>query len=318
MKVVVVGAGAVGGYYGAVLAKSGEEVSLIAKGPHVKTMREKGLRVESVPGDFFLPARSFRASEDPAEVGPVDLIFFSVKTYDTEAAARSLPALLGPGTAILTVQNGVDNADRILRALAPRTPPVLPGAVYIEATLKAPGHIVQSGGTRRLVFGELNGQRTQRAEAILRCLERAGVPCELVPDIEEALWAKFLFICPLSGLTAITGRGLRALLDLPETRDLFVGAIREVEAVARARGVRLSKDAFEKTLAFAEGLQDMRSSLQKDLEAGRPLEIESLSGAMVRLGREAGVSTPIHRVLYACLKAQDPGGESQSRGGLNP
>ena len=317
MKVAIVGAGAVGGYYGAVLAKSGEEVAFIARGAHLEAMQQKGLQVDSVPGDFLLPAANFTATENPADVGPVDLVFFSVKTYGTEAAARSIPPLLGPETVILTVQNGVDNVDRILQALAPLNPPALAGAVYIEATLKAPGHIVQGGGPRRLVFGELDGRITQRGKTILESMERAEIPCEFVSDIEEALWTKFLYICPMSGLTAVTGRGIRAILDLPETRALFVEAMQEVDALARARGVTLPKDAGEKTLAFADGLPDMRSSLQKDLEAGRPLEIESLSGAVVRLGEEAGVQTPIHRVLYACLKAQDPGGQAQ-RSQRNP
>lgn len=308
MKIAVMGAGAVGSYYGGLLARSGEEVHLIGRGEHVRAMRKTGLRVESsAEEDFTLPLDSVRATDDAREVGPVDWVLFVVKGPDTAAAASALPALLGAQTVVLTVQNGVDSAERISEVLAREgaRADILPGAVYIEATLTSPGVVRHGAGPRRLVFGERNGALTPRAEAVRGTFERTGIPVELTGQIEAALWSKFLFICPMSGITAMTRKGLRAVLDLPETRAVFHSAVREVEAVARARGVDLPPDAVEGVMAFSEGLPDMRSSLQKDLEAGNPLEIESLAGATVRLGREAGVPTPIHDIFYACLKAQD-------------
>ncbi|MBI2880732.1 MAG: 2-dehydropantoate 2-reductase [Candidatus Tectomicrobia bacterium] len=316
MKVAVMGAGAVGSYYGGLLARAGEEVHLVGRGEHVRAVRERGLRVESPSeGDFSLPPEAVRATEDPGEVGPADWVFFAVKGPDTERAASALPPLLRSGTFILTVQNGVDSAERIAGVLARggARPDVLPGAVYIEATLVSPGVVRHAGGPRRLVFGERTGAPTPRAEAVREVFGRTGVPVELTERIEAALWSKFLYICPMSGMTAVTRRGLRAILDLPETRALYHSALREVEAVARARGVDLPPDAVQRVIAFSDGLPDMRSSLQKDLEADKPLEIESLAGAAVRLGKEAGVPTPIHDILYACLKLQDPGASANGR-----
>ncbi|MFQ5692154.1 MAG: 2-dehydropantoate 2-reductase [Nitrospinota bacterium] len=310
MKIAVMGAGAVGSYYGGLLARAGEEVRLIGRGGHLRAMRERGLRVESSVEDAFsLPPDSVRATEDTRGLDPVDLVLFAVKGPDTEAAVSLLPPLLGEETAVLTVQNGVDSAEGIAEALARagRSADILPGAVYIEATIVSPGVVRHGTGPRRLVFGERDGALTPRAEAIRDAFARTGVPVELTERIEAALWSKFLYICPMSGITAMTRKGLRAVLDLPDTRAVYHAAVREVEAVARARGVDLPPDAVEGVMAFSEGLPDMRSSLQKDLEAGKPLEIEALAGAAVRLGREAGVPTPVHDIFYACLKAQDPG-----------
>lgn len=311
VKITVLGAGAIGSYYGALLARSGEEIHLIGRGNHVRAMRESGLRVESPSaGDFRLPPESVRATEDARGVGPVDWVLFAVKGPDTKDAAASLSPLLGSDTFILTVQNGVDSAEQLSEALAGEgvRADILPGAVYIEATLVSPGLVRHGSGPRRLVFGERDGRPTDRAERVRDTFHRTGIPVEMAEDIDAALWAKFLYICPMSGMTAMTRKGLRAVLDLPESRALYESAVREVEAVARARGVSLPGDIVDTVMAFSEGLTDMRSSLQKDLEAGKPLEIDSLAGAAGRLGREAGVPTPIHDVIYACLKAQDHGG----------
>ncbi len=217
--------------------------------------------------------------------------------------------MLGSDTFILTVQNGVDSAERLSEALAGEgvRADILPGAVYIEATLVSPGLVRHGSGPRRLVFGERDGRPAERAERVRDAFHRTDIPVEMAEDIDAALWAKFLYICPMSGMTAMTRKGLRAVLDFPESRALYESAVREVEAVARARGVSLPGDIVDTVMAFSEGLTDMRSSLQKDLEAGKPLEIDSLAGAAVRLGREAGVPTPIHDVIYACLQAQDHG-----------
>ncbi|MFQ5913249.1 MAG: ketopantoate reductase family protein [Nitrospinota bacterium] len=315
MKIVVMGAGAVGSYYGGLLARSGEEVHLIGRGDHIRAMQEKGLRVESVvDGEFSLPPEFVRATENAQQVGPADWVLFAVKGPDTVAAASALPALLDSRTVVLTVQNGVDSAERISELLTRKGAgaPVLPGAVYLEATLTSAGVVRHGAGPRRLVFGERDGAFTPRAEAIREAFDRTAIPVELTDRIEVALWSKFLYICPMSGMTAMTRKGLRAILDLPETRSVYLSAIREVEAVARGRGVNLPPDAVDQVMAFSEGLRDMRSSLQKDLEAGKPLEIDSLAGATVRLGGQAKVPTPVHDVVYACLKAQDLGAQASA------
>jgi 2-dehydropantoate 2-reductase len=313
MKIAVMGAGAIGSYYGALLARAGEDVHLIGKGEHVRAMRENGLRVESVPdpveGSFSLSSDAVHPTDDSRDVGIADWVLFAVKGPDTESAAASLAPVLGEETFILTVQNGVDSAERISGVLARHgfSADVLPGSVYIETTVVSPGVVRHVGAPRRLVFGEKDGKVTARAEQVHQAFERTGIPVELTENVELSLWTKFLYICPMSAMTAVTGKGLRAVLDLPETKKFFEAAVREVGAVARARGIDLPGDAVDNVMAFSDGLPDMRSSLQKDLEEGRPLEIESLAGATSRLGKEAGVPTPLHDFIYACLKVQDPG-----------
>ena len=313
MKIAVMGAGAVGAYYGALLARLGEEVHLIGRGNHIRAMRDSGLRVEGPDEggarNFHLPPEAVNATEHSGGIGSVDWVLFVVKGPDTREAAAALPSLLSDATFVLTLQNGVDSAERIAAILAEKgtRADILSGAVYIEATLVSPGVVRHVGGPRRMVFGEADGSISSRAERVRDLLERTGIPVELAEDIASTLWSKFLYICPMSGMTAMTRKGLRGVLDFPETRGLYFSAIREVEAVARACGVNLPADAVDTVIAFSEGLTDMRSSLQKDLEAGKPLEIDSLAGAAVRLGKAAGVPTPIHDIIYACLKAQDPG-----------
>ncbi len=298
MKIAVMGSGGVGGYFGGLLARNGEEVTFIARGAHLEAIQRNGLEVQSVPGDFRVRAA---ATHDPASVGPVDLVFFAVKGYDTEAAGEQIRPLVGPGTTILCVQNGVDNEEKLERLLGAGR--VLGGVVHILSTIAAPGVIRQTAGPRTLKLGELDGRVTSRAERLLDVFKRAGILVELSAQIQVDLWEKFLFICAQGGVTALARLSIGEILACPETTALYRGVMAEIAAVGRARRVRLPEDAVERAMTFARSLQPhMRSSLAHDLNQGNRLEVESLAGAVVRYGREAGVPTPLNFAIYASLK----------------
>ncbi len=298
------GTGGIGGYYGALLARAGHHVFCVARGEHLKAIQEKGLRVESVPGNFTVRPR---ATADPAAIGPMDLILFGVKTYDTDAAARAMRPMLGEGTTILTLQNGVDNAERIAAAVGPGQ--VLPGAAFIFSHIAAPGLIRQTAGPRKIVFGEPDGARTPRAEAILAACRAAEIVAELTDRIAGVLWEKWAYICAQGGLTALTRLTLGEIRACGETWAFYRGVIEEIVAVAAARGIGLSPGVVEGILDQAAQLEPhARSSLYNDLAAGRRLEIEALNGTVVRYGREAGVPTPLNLAIYASLKPYEAGG----------
>lgn len=298
MRVAVVGSGGIGGYFGALLVRAGVEVTFLARGAHLAAMRERGLEIQSVPGNF---AVRVDATHDPAGLGQPDLILFAVKGYDTAEAAALLRPAVGPATALLSLQNGVDN-EEILQDVLGRER-VLGGVVHILSTISAPGVIAQTAGPRRITFGELDGRRTERVERIFQLLSGAEIPTRVSADIRVDLWEKFLFICAHGGVTAITRLGIGEILACPETAALYRAVMEEIGGVARGKGIPLPHDAVERALAFAGSLAPaMRSSLAHDLERGHRLEIETLPGAVVRYGREAGVPTPLCQMLYACLK----------------
>ncbi len=299
MKVAILGAGAVGGYYGALLARSGHDVTFIARGAHLAALRERGLRVESVHGDFEItPAQ---ATDDPATVGPVELVLVTVKSYDLDGAAAAGRPLIGPGTLALPLLNGLDAADRLAAAWGPGH--VLAGLTHISAAVAAPGVIRQVSPVRRITFGERHGHPTSRTERIRDVLAAAGAEIVLTPAVAAALWEKFLFIASISAVCCLARRPMGPVLATPETRQLYVDALREVEAVARARGVALPPDVVERTLRLTEGFGPRtRPSLLAALDAGQRLELEAMSGTVVGYGREAGVPTPVHSVAYAALK----------------
>jgi len=302
MRIAVIGAGGVGGYFGGLLAKAGQDVSFVARGEHLRAMRERGLRVRSMHGDFELP--SVRATDRPDELEPADLVLFTVKTYDTDSAAESIRPIVRPGTAVLTFQNGVDNPEQIDRVLGAGT--AMGGTVHIETTIAEPGVIAQTSPMRRVVFGELDGRRTERAEQIRDAFDAAGLEPTLSEDIRKALWEKFLFIVGMSGLTTLTRSPAGALLAVPEVSELLSGAFAETAAVAAAEGVGLDPDPVGRMMAFARGLKPaMKSSMLRDLERGRRLEVESINGTIVRLGRAHAIPTPVNACIYACLKLED-------------
>jgi 2-dehydropantoate 2-reductase len=237
MRVAVVGAGGIGGFFGGLLARAGEDVTFIARGANLEAIRERGLAVKSrFVGDFTVKAR---ATDDPAEIGPVDVVLFCVKAYDLETAAARMRPLIGPGTVVLPLQNGIDSAERIGRLVTPDA--VIGGVAGVSAVLEAPG-VIDHRGSDRIHFGELAGGTSPRTERLLPVLRNAGIKAELRPDIRVALWEKFVRICGFSGLTALTRLPLSPVLGCPETRELFRGTLQEVDAVGHAEGVALPAD----------------------------------------------------------------------------
>lgn len=299
MRIAVMGSGALGGSFGGRLARAGEEVIFIARGAHLAALREHGLTVKMPEAeDFYLAAR---ATDRPEEIGPVDLVLFCVKSYDLEPAAAAIRPLIGPDTVVLPVQNGIDAAERIARVVGPE--PVIGGISYGGGTIEAPGVILVNGAFRRLLVGELEGGSSPRTERIVDALRRAGIVAELHPNIRVALWEKFIAICANAGMTALTRLPVGPILACPETRAMYRGVMEEVEAVARARGIALEEGIIDRLLDVIGGMApDTYASMYYDLANGRRLELDNLNGALVRLGREAGVPTPLNAAIYAALK----------------
>ena len=299
MHIAVLGAGGIGGYYGGLLARGGQDVIFIARGAHLAAIRERGLRVESVHGDFEIyPAR---ATDQAAEVGPVDLVLVAVKSYDLEQAAQSAQPLIGPQTVALPLLNGLDAAERLAAVWGEEH--VLGGLTHISASIAAPGCIRQVSPLRRITLGERDGSLTPRAQRIRDVLAASDIEAVVTPAIDAALWSKFLFIASISGVCCLARRPIGPVLETPETRQLYIDALREVRAVGRASGVALPPNLVEQTLRLTEGFSPQtRPSLLVDLEAGRRLELEAMSGTVVRYGRERRVPTPVHGVIYAALK----------------
>jgi 2-dehydropantoate 2-reductase len=302
MRIAVIGAGGVGGYFGGLLQKSGQDVAFLARGEHLRALQERGLRVRSVHGDFELS--SVRATDRPDKLGQPDLVLFTVKTYDTERAAAQIRPAVGPNTAVLTFQNGVDNPERIDRVLGVGT--AMGGTVHIETTIAEPGVIAQTSPMRRVALGELDGRPSERAERARDAFQAAGLEATLSDNIRKALWEKFLFIVGMSGLSTLTRSPVGIVLAVPEVREMLAQAFAETAAVAEAEGVALDPDPVGRMMAFAQNLKpSMKSSMQRDLERGRRLEVESINGTVVRLGRAHGIPTPVNACIYACLKLED-------------
>jgi 2-dehydropantoate 2-reductase len=299
MRIAILGAGGIGSYYGGLLARSGQDVTFIARGAHLAALQEQGLRVESVHGDFHL--HPVRATAHPADVGPVDLVLVTVKSYDLEAAAEAARPLVGPDTAVLPLLNGLDAAQRLAAVLGEGPP--LAGLTHISSSLAAPGLVRQISGVRRITFGERDGAITPRARRIREALASSGAEVVLTDQIDVALWDKFLFIASISGVCCLARQPMGVVLGTPETRQLYRQALLEVQAVALARRVPLPPDIVERTLTFSQGFApETRPSMLVDLEAGRRIELEAMNGAVVRYGQSTGVPTPVHNVVYLALK----------------
>ena len=297
MRIAVMGAGSVGGYLGGMLARGGHEVSLIVRGEQLAAIRERGLRVVRDHEEFTV---SCAAADDPADVGPVDLALLTTKTYQNGAAVPAMAPMVGPDTTVLCLQNGIDSY--LAAADAFGQDRVMAGAVYIEAGREGPGIVRQAGDVVRVVFGEPFGQRPDRGAAIEETFRESGIPAEFTKDVRTGLWSKFLFITTMAGTTAIARERLAELMPRPEWRQVVVGCLKEIEAAGRANGVNFPLDIHETTLAYIEeNLEDLQASMHTDVMAGRPLELETFTGAVVRAGRAAGVSTPINDVIYAML-----------------
>ena len=307
MRIAVMGAGGVGGYFGGLLARAGNEVALVARGAHLEAIRSQGLSVKSQMGDFNV---SVEATDDPRHIGSVELVILSVKTYQNAEAIPTLAPLVGESTSLLTLQNGVEGHKELARAVGHER--VLPGAAYIETHIESPGVINQKGEVARIVFGETSGQRTHRAQRILETFQTAGIPTALSNDMVKELWTKFLFISALAGVTSSARAPMSRLLQHAEARETILAVMREVEAVGRAEGANLDLDVVEMTMGYMETTaRDLHASMHTDLESGRPLELEALNGAVMRIGQQAGVPTPVNRLLYSILVAHKAGAKYQ-------
>ena len=304
MKFAIFGTGGVGGYFGGRLAEAGEDVTFIARGAHLDAIRRSGLTVDSLAGDFrVLPAK---ATDAPASIGPVDAVIVAVKAWDVQDAAAAMRPLVGPETVVIPLENGVEAPDELAAVLGAR--PVLGGLCKIVAYIAGPGVVRHAGVEPSLAFGEMDGTESGRVRRLRTVFRRAkGVTVEEPRDIRVALWQKFVFIAAFSGVGGVTRSNAGAIRSTPETRAMLRESMRETQEVGRARGVALAPDTFEKTLAFFERSlpEDSTSSMQRDIQEGRPSELEYQTGAVVRLGRAAGVPTPVNDFLYAALLPQE-------------
>jgi 2-dehydropantoate 2-reductase len=302
MKIAVIGTGGVGGYYGARLAQSGSDVTFIARGAHLQAIKKKGLQIKSPLGDHTVfPAK---VTDKPVEAGPMDLIIFVTKTYQTDEAVEMIRPMIGKDTVIIPLQNGIDAAESIGRAVG--MDHMVGGATWMSAAVEEPGVIGHYSQFGRIAFGELNGKETPRLKPIFDAINASGVKVEITDDIQKVLWTKFVFISPISALGCLTRVTMGEYRGVPEARKILLAAVSEVTAVGRAGGVALDADVVEKTMAFIDaGAPGIKPSIQRDVEAGKLSELESMIGSVVRLGELRKVPTPVIGMAYAMLKPRE-------------
>jgi 2-dehydropantoate 2-reductase len=306
MRIAVMGSGAVGAYFGAKLARAGNDVAFVARGNHLTAMRCHGLHVHSPEGNLHVQNSLF--TETPSDIGIVDLILFCVKSYDTQTAVKALGPLIGPDTTILSLQNGIDNPAKIAEQWgAERT---WAGVVYIGAHISSPGIVNHSSGGR-IISGPLKSKPAEKIYAIESILSAAGVPCQIVSNIQQIQWTKLLWNAPFCAIACITGANVAEILRSQELTAIAVECMKEVRAAARTRDIDIDSQLISDTLKFSKSLGSFKPSMLQDLEAGKPLEYEAFNGIVVRLLKEHGLEAPVNRVFYATLAYR----ESQDRAG---
>src|ERR1700722_4220191 len=299
MRIAVIGAGGVGGGFGTALAKAGADVIFIARGAHLAAMKSQGLRVQGGRGETHLVPT--RETDNPAEIGKVDIVLFCVKLWDVESAGAHIKPLIGPETAVIPLQNGIDAAERLVPILGANA--VMGGVAQISASIVAPGVIQQVGTFMRMIFGEFDGEPRKRAEDFLALCLKAGFDATLSEQILTELWMKFILLAGNASIMALARQPIGRLRDDPDLRPIFIAAYRETIDVGRARGVELPADALDRILEFTgHAPPAMKPSMALDLERGNRLELPWLGGKVAELGRELGVPTPTHRTMYALLK----------------
>jgi 2-dehydropantoate 2-reductase len=299
MRIAVVGAGGVGGGYGAALAKAGADVTFIARGAHLAAMKTQGLKIQGGRGETHLVPT--QATDNPAEIGNVDIVLFCVKLWDVESAGERIKPLIGPGTAVIPLQNGIDAAERLIPILGRDA--VMGGVAQISASIVGPGLILQVGTFMRMIFGELDGTISPRGRDFLALCLKAGFDATLSEQIMTELWMKFVLLAANAGIMSATRQPIGRLRDDPDLRPVFVAAYQETIDVGRARGIALPADAIETVLGFTAHIPPaMKASMALDLDRGNRLELPWLSGKVASLGRELNVPTPTHSMLYAMLK----------------
>lgn len=300
MRIAAMAAGAVGGYFGARLAAAGHDVFFIARGAHRDAMLSNGLKVESVHGDVHLPKPN--VSDDPAKIGPVDVVLFAVKLWDTEKAAEQARPLLGPNTRVITLQNGVDSYERIAPIVGAER--AIAGVTYVVTVIDRPGVIKQTSTFQSIICGTSDGRPDAPLEAFVAAAKAAGIPITLSDNIARDRWHKFIFLSATSGATAITRNPMGPILADPDTRALFRNIMRETLAVGQAKGVALDDGFVDERMEFADKNvpATMKASMANDLDRGNRLELDWLAGEVCRLGKELKVPTPVNDTVYAALK----------------
>ena len=296
MRIAVMGAGGVGGCLGALLAQSGNDVSLIARGGHLLAIQANGLRLKQDDAEFTVHVP---ATSNPSEIGPVDLVLYTVKTYHNAQAIPTIRPLVGSDTAVLTLQNGVECHLQLAAELGQGH--AMPGAYWTASSVESPGVVASVGPKPRLSFGEETGGTSSRAEAIRDAIEAAGIDVELSPDPLQVIWSKFVVLCSIAGITSAARTRIREFIQDPEGLELFTAAMRETDAVGRAMGVNLPEGLVERSVEFIKGFPDFQNSMHADFENGRPTELEALNASIVRMGREVAVPTPVNQFIYAVL-----------------
>ena len=305
MRIAIMGAGGVGGCLGGLLAKAGNDVSLIARGEHLEALREYGLKVIRPGGEIVV---EIEATDDPSEIGQVDLVLFTVKTFQNRHVITSLKSLMGPETSVITLQNGVESHEQLSAVLGASN--VLPGAYWASSHILSPGVISEDVGAR-VSFGAVDDTESLRALDIRKVFRDAGIETELSPDPLRLLWEKFVVLSALAGITSAAQTRPKELLQFPDARKMFCDAMEEALAVGLAKGVDLPANLVQESLKYIDGLPDFQNSMHSDYEAGRPTELDALSGAVIRLGNQIGVKTPVHGYLYSVLLPHKDGAREE-------
>ena len=312
MKIVMMGSGGVGGFFGAKLAAGGADVHFVARGAHLEAMRSQGLVIEGGPAPFHLS--HVQATNDPASIGVADFVMLAVKLWDTEGAIEQIRPIVGPNTTVISFQNGVLKDKYLIDAFGPSR--VMGGVGYVATTIGRPGVIQQTGPLQRLLFGERDGTISDRGQRLLDACLKGGIAAQLSPNIQREIWQKFVFLVGLSGTTTTIRMPIGPIRGNPQTRAFLLDVMREVVAVARAQGVDLPADYAEQRLKLTDDVAyDMTSSMHHDLQRGNRLEVRWLSGGVVELGQACGVPTPMNRAI-ADILALHAGGAGPNTGKL--
>jgi 2-dehydropantoate 2-reductase len=310
MRIAVFGTGGAAGYFGGRLAQAGEDVAFIARGEHLRAIQALGLQVESVHGDFTVQPGN--ATSDPSAVGPVDAVILGVKTWQVPEAAAAMRPLIGAGTCVLPLQNGVEASDELAAALGREH--VLGGLAAVISFIAAPGKLKHQGGPSSIALGELDNRASDRVARLVAALEHAGIPASVPENIQAALWSKFLFVTAWGGMGAVTRAPIGVLRRLPETRRLLEATMHESRAIALALGVPLAAEEVANALAMLDALPEGgTTSLQRDIAEGRPSELEAWNGAAVRKAQAAGVPAPTHAFIYHSLLPQERRARGEER-----
>lgn len=304
MRIVIFGTGGVGGFFGGRLARAGEDVTFIARGEHLRAIKANGLKVDSPDGDFVI--KPAKATDDVNEVGETDLVILGVKAWQVPEAARAIKPLVGSNTTVLPLQNGVDAVPQLIDEFDSKN--VAGGLCRIVSFVVEPGHIRHAGFAPTIIIGELDNSRTERIVKIEEVFKHAGLDTTIAADIQVALWTKFLFIASFSGVGALANAPAGVVRSDPARRAQMLSAMEEIYRLAHARGVKLPSDSVDKVMAAVDGLpDDATSSMQRDIAAGKPSELESQNGAVVRMARESKIEVPTHSLIYTALRHVEEG-----------